>query len=422
MPTTHDNFWALAPDRAASVFALYHDELELRCTHAEGRPMSAVEAAAATVADHAAAITSHADGVAVIRIQYPLDRTTQTGFFTGRVYALGQDAIRTAIETARESGARAILLSINSPGGVVAGTKELADYIAETAQALPMAAYVDGTAASAAYWLASATGRVLAPATGQVGSIGVVLCLPEYSGFYQRAGISLQYVTSGKYKAAGRDDRPLTDEERAYFEARLAAIHAIFKGDVAAHMHITAPEPQWAEAQVLLGAEAAPLGLVTAVVRDEQAAIATLMEETMSTITLEALTKDAPELLASLKAEGRKEAEAEFTARLAEAGKNGADCALAAMKAVCRKEDVEAVQALLTRAQALGLSAEQLAGVAELFPRAQEQKPVAAQSDHADILAALQQAHADPVKAESTQPNFTSPLVADAQRRAQAAR
>jgi len=426
MPMTHDRLWALAPEQADAVFSLYREEAAL-AAHPESRPTALAEGR--TTEDFAASMTRREGGVAVISVNGPIDRTTQTGWISGQIFAVGQDAIRVAVGNAvADPGVRAVLLSINSPGGVVNGTKELADYIADIRAAKPVATYVDGLAASAAYWLASATGRVLAPATGQVGSIGVIMCVPEYSGFYQRAGVSLQYIASGKFKGAGRGERPLTEEERAYFQDRLTAIHAIFKADVAGRMGITAPEPLWGEAQVFLGAEAKPLGLVTEVVRDEAAAIQTLLEENMPNLTLEALSKEAPELVeairAEARAEGRKEAEAALASKLAAAARDGGAGALAAMKAVCRAEDVQAVENLLAKAQALNLTPEQLAGVADLFPRAEAAPQPEAEEDgsRAHILAALQGAHTPPVNAGANTRNTISPLVADAERRAAASR
>lgn len=64
---------------------------------------------------------------------------------------MGQVEIRQALDGARQDArVRGILLSFNSPGGVAAGVKELADYIASIDDK-PVAAYADGLAASAAY-------------------------------------------------------------------------------------------------------------------------------------------------------------------------------------------------------------------------------------------------------------------------------
>lgn len=433
MPTTHDGLWALAPDLAEGVFSLYRKELpraEEEMTVAS--PLMTV-ADAPDLAEEASAMTRMVKGVAVIAVNGPIDRSTQRSMYSGRVFAVGQDAIRIAVEQAIHNPlARAVLLSINSPGGVLSGTKELADYIAEAGTVKPLAAYVDGIAASGAYWLASATGRVLSPATGQVGSIGVIMQVAEYSGYYRKIGVSFEYISSGKYKAAVRGERPLTEDERAYLQERMAMLHALFRDDVSARMHIVAAPAQWAEAQILIAPQAASLGLVSAIVRDEEAAIQTMMEVSMPNLTREALSKDAPELVAALKQEGREEAQAEARSmaeaqikeQLAAAGKSGSECALAAMRLVCKAKDVSAVEALLNKAMALALTPAQLAGMAELLPRAAsgQESAESGQDSRSAILAALQAAHTPPVNADVAQQNNKSPLVADALCRARAAR
>ena len=134
-----------------------------------------------------------------------------------------------------DPSARAILFDITSPGGVVAGTKELADAIAEARTKKRCAAYANGLCASAAYWLASATGTVYAPLTATVGSIGVIMTITNYAKLEEKWGISTVTITGGKWKAAGQGGE-LTEEERRYFQERINTLHQIFKADVGRHM------------------------------------------------------------------------------------------------------------------------------------------------------------------------------------------
>ena len=118
--------------------------------------------------------------------------------------------------------------------------------------------------ASAAYWLASATGRVYAPATAQVGSVGVISEMRNISGYLDKMGISITYIASGKWKTAGNPVEKLTPEQTAYFQERVDALHTVFKADVTQHMGIS-QDPAWTEAQILFAQPAQQLGLVTAI-------------------------------------------------------------------------------------------------------------------------------------------------------------
>lgn len=357
-------------------------------------------------------------GVAVIPVTGPIVR--EQGW-----YGTGQDAVSSALKAAlADPSARAILFDITSPGGVVAGTKELADAIAEARTKKRCAAYANGLCASAAYWLASATGTVYAPLTATVGSVGVIMSVANYSKLNEKWGVSYTYITGGKWKAVGNGDTPLTDEERQYLQERITALHQIFKADVGRHMGLTADPQLWGEAQLLLAQPARELGLVTDIVRDRDAAIRKLAVEAQ--MTREELAAQSPELVDALLAEGRLKAEAENKANMDKAAADAVAGALAVVKAVAGDETASRVETTLNTFRATGMSAEQIATVAPLLAKAEA--PVhenAEAKTRADILAGLQNVHQNPVAASpGTVPTATtkSPLLADAERRAELAK
>ena len=223
------------------------------------------------------------NGVAVLSIRGVLSQFAVRTWW-GELVATGMlNQIRPAIATAlADNAVSAVLLDINSPGGTVAGMKELSDFIASAGKASgkPMAAYANGTMASAAYSIGAATGRVFAPATASVGSIGIISVLPNYAGWNEKMGVSYAYLTAGAWKAVGNEDNPLTDQERAYIQARLDTLYQHFTDGVASGMGLdVAALGTWADGQIFI-ASAAPQGLVTAIVADLETAIATLAKET----------------------------------------------------------------------------------------------------------------------------------------------
>ena len=357
-------------------------------------------------------------GVAVIPVTGPIVR--EQGW-----YGTGQDAVSSAFKAAlADPSARAILFDITSPGGVVAGTKELADAIAEARTKKRCAAYANGLCASAAYWLESATGTVYAPLTATVGSVGVIMSVANYSKLNEKWGVSYTYITGGKWKAVGNGDMPLTDEERQYLQERITALHQIFKADVGRHMGLPADPQLWGEAQLLLAQPARALGLVTDIVRDRAAAIRQRAVEAQ--MTREELAAQSPELVDALLAEGRLKAEAENKANMDKAAADAVAGALAVVKAVAGDETASRVETTLNTFRATGMSAEQIATVAPLLAKAEA--PVhenAEAKTRAGILAGLQNVHQNPVAASpGTVPTATtkSPLLADAERRAEVAK
>lgn len=351
-----EHVWAIAPEALPALFSAWSAEVAAPPEQAGLMAVSASSAAYALVGS-----------VAVIRVRGPLDRESAVSSWTGKRLSTGYDDIRSAVETAAaDPSASAILLALDSPGGAVSGCKELADAIAAVARRKPCAAYADGLCASAAYWLAAATGRVFAPATAQVGSIGVVMLHADISRLNEKMGVSYSTITGGEWKAVGHENAPLTPEHRAYLQQRVNALHGIFRADVARHMGLDlAADPRaWGDGQVFLASEAQRLGLVSAIVtglHDAVEAIHTIAQEThMDKATLAA---NHPDLLAQVETEAREAAAKEATAREQRVAAQATADTLALVRTLVG-EDAEAKVAGVLKA---GISPAQLAALAPLF-------------------------------------------------------
>ena len=160
----------------------------------------------------------------------------------------------------------AIVLDIDSPGGTVDGTAELAGIVAGTKK--PVIAYVDGLAASAAYWIASQTDAiVLSSETAEVGSIGVVVMHVDRSGADAKAGIKRTYITAGKYKRIGNDAEPLADDAKEYISERLDIVYRLFVASVAKGRGTTEESvlSDMADGRIFLGSEAIGRGMVDSI-------------------------------------------------------------------------------------------------------------------------------------------------------------
>ncbi len=388
----NENVWAIMPEHLERVLRALHPQ------HKQAPSASVLDALAPRTSTPPAPYTLMR-GVAVIDIRGAITRTEERSCWTGEKISQGQDTLLLALRAAlTDNAARSILFAVDSPGGVVAGTKEVADAIAQARKQKPCAAYVDGLCASAAYWLAAATGRVLAPVTAQVGSIGVLMVHTDWSAFYENAGVKISYLTAGKFKADGFDNKPMSDEERQRFEAQLAQLHEIFKADVVRGMGISADPAAWAEGQTLLAEDALRTGLVSGIVRDMDAAISQLSAEVP--MTRDELMAQAPELARALIAEGKEQATAEA------AGQNMAQDAakqqalLALVSAVAGAEAAEKVKNLA----ALHFTPEQIAAMqaAGMFAGASAASTAAASADPKQaILAELKAANSKQLPAAS---------------------
>ncbi|MCU7813133.1 MAG: S49 family peptidase [Candidatus Thiodiazotropha sp. (ex Notomyrtea botanica)] len=111
------------------------------------------------------------DDTAVIPVHGPIFR--RANMFTEVSGATSiENLTNDFIQADVDNQVQRIILDIDSPGGQANGISELAAMIRNADK--PVTAYVGGTGASAAYWLASAADHVVLSDTALVGSIGVV--------------------------------------------------------------------------------------------------------------------------------------------------------------------------------------------------------------------------------------------------------
>ena len=152
-----------------------------------------------------------------------------------------------------------IAFQVSSPGGTVTGVEELANKIRGIQR--PTMAYTDSEMASAAYWIASASDRVVASPSSTVGSIGVYMAIPDYSKAAEMQGIKMVVIKSGIYKGAGIEGTSLTAEQVSNLQTSVDTIHSDFKAAVNYKRKMVAADSM--EGQSFSGRQAASLGLVT---------------------------------------------------------------------------------------------------------------------------------------------------------------
>jgi signal peptide peptidase SppA len=126
-----------------------------------------------------------------------------------------------------------IVLDIDSPGGEVAGTRELANFIFQSRGRKKTIAVANGQALSAAYWLASAADELVVTQSGEVGSIGIVAVHDDISGALQQAGIKMSLIKAGRYKTDGNPFEPLSETARGDMQSKVSAVYDWFVSDVA---------------------------------------------------------------------------------------------------------------------------------------------------------------------------------------------
>ncbi len=179
--------------------------------------------------DNGGGVTNH-NGTAVMNIRGPLFRyrSIWTWLLGGTAVENAALQLHAALD---DPSVQRIVLAINSPGGQVDGVNALANMIRAANETKPITAYVDGIAASGAYWLASAAGRIVADETAQLGSIGVLATVLDDREAEAKHGVKRYEVISSQSPLKRTD--PGTSEGRAQLQQMVDALAAVFIGKVA---------------------------------------------------------------------------------------------------------------------------------------------------------------------------------------------
>ncbi len=172
-----------------------------------------------------------------------------------------REAVRLA---ANDDKIDAIMLCIDSPGGTVAGTADLAAEVRRAAAEKPTWAFVEDLTASAAYWVASQANRIVANnATAVIGSIGTFMALYDVSGAAAMQGIKAVVIRSGRLKGAGFPGTEVTEEQRQVWQEIVDKTQTEFTAGVATGRKLSLTRVQsLAEGRMWLAEDAQQLGLI----------------------------------------------------------------------------------------------------------------------------------------------------------------
>lgn len=178
-------------------------------------------------------------------------------------------AIRRAVT---DEDVSAIMLHVDSPGGTVAGTHELAAEVSRANGHKPVHAYIEDTGASAAYWIASQARRLTMNPTGLAGSIGTLAVLEDTSGKMEKEGVKVHVLSTGPFKGAGWPGTEFTEEQIEHWQGIVDALNEHFLKAVRQGRGVSAAAVKgWADGRMHVGAAAVELGMVDAVEPYEKA-------------------------------------------------------------------------------------------------------------------------------------------------------
>jgi len=210
-------------------------------------------------------------GLAIVPVHGPLVLGA-TGSDKKYYGVASHEDISADLDEAINQGAESILLDMNSPGGTVAGTPELAQKIDDLSAQVDIFSYNGQLCASAAEYLSAGVTARFGVGSSINGSIGTMLETVDISKLLERFGVTVNLFTSGKYKATGHLAKALTDDQREFLTTFVKNHGAEFAAHMQAHRpSLTAEHMQ---GQIFTGREAASIGLLDQLVSSRAEAIA----------------------------------------------------------------------------------------------------------------------------------------------------
>jgi ClpP class serine protease len=220
--------------------------------------------------------------VAIIPIRGVLiQRVGELGWWAEYLGIAGYDDIRLKfLQALADPDVKAIVFSIDSPGGDVAGCFDLVDTIFAARGTKPIAAILGESAYSAAYALASAVdpGRLYVPRTGGTGSVGVIYMHVSIEKALEKNGFEVTLVTKGSRKAEGNEYSALSEQALAAIQADVDEIGALFDRTVARNRGLDAAKVSATEAATFMGAAGVDIGFADKVMAPDAAFRALLAE------------------------------------------------------------------------------------------------------------------------------------------------
>ncbi|PHO09335.1 signal peptide peptidase SppA [Malaciobacter canalis] len=162
-----------------------------------------------------------------------------------------------------DNNIKGVLFVVNSPGGAVAPSVEIAYAIKELKELKPVVAYASGVMASGSYYASIWANKIIANPGSMVGSIGVIFQGANVEELMQKIGVKTQTVKIGKYKEAGTPTRAWENFEKAELEKVIDDTYDMFITDVSSARKLKkVNHKEFADAHIFTARQAKEVKLV----------------------------------------------------------------------------------------------------------------------------------------------------------------
>jgi len=254
--------WAIQPEKL-------HEIVEIYSRHLRGDKIDikGIEAKAGMAFDNRPDGYQIVDGVAVIPVHGVIAKRMNlfhqiSGGLSTEL--LGQD-VQHALAN---DDVHSIILDIDSPGGTVDGTADVAEIIYQARSQKRIVTLANGIMASGGVWIGAAASEIyIANSTTMSGSIGVVSTHVDYSLQLEQRGVIVTEIYAGRFKRINSEFKPLSKEGEAVIQEHVDFLYSVFVDTMAKFrgVEISKVLDTMADGRLFIGEQAIDAGLVDGV-------------------------------------------------------------------------------------------------------------------------------------------------------------
>ncbi|MFZ5994757.1 MAG: signal peptide peptidase SppA [Thermodesulfobacteriota bacterium] len=158
---------------------------------------------------------------------------------------------------------KAIVVRIDSPGGIVGAAQEIYTEVKRAGQVKPVVASCGSIAASGGYYIAVGANKIIANPGTITGSIGVIMKFANAEELLRKIGLKVSSLKSGELKDAGSPTREMTAKEKAMVQGVIDDVQSQFVEVVASGRKMPQEKIQGiADGRIFSGRQAMELGLI----------------------------------------------------------------------------------------------------------------------------------------------------------------
>jgi protease-4 len=174
-----------------------------------------------------------------------------------------QETVRQLNELRKNDRVKAVVLRVDSPGGVVGPSQEIYSEVKKLAMKKKVVVSMGSLAASGGYYIAVPATMIMANPGTITGSIGVLMKISNMEGLMGKVGMKAFTIKTGKYKDAGSPLRPMTEQDKAMLQGVIDNAHSQFVKAVAEGRRLPLEEVgKLADGRIFTGEQALALKLI----------------------------------------------------------------------------------------------------------------------------------------------------------------